>query len=192
MLLLILGLIIFLGVHSITIFAPKFRAKYREKYFLTWKLLYALTSVVGIVFVIIGYIAAKQMPTVLFIAPHWLKYVVYIALIPVFIFFLAPYFPGKIASLTAHPQLMSVKLWAMAHLFVNGTVPDVILFGSFLIWGIFDVIALKKLPAGSQSGTKIKIHMGAFNDIFLVIAGLGLYIAFLFGLHATLFGAPLL
>ncbi len=192
MLLLILGLILFLGIHSIVIFVPDFREKYRQKSLLLWKIIYGFISLIGFALIIIGYAEARLAPTILYYPPYWLKIVVMIMLLPVFIFFLAPYFPGKISKLTAHPQLMSVKLFVMLHLFVNGTLADLLLFGSFLVWAILDLITLKRLPVTNPANKPLSLKENSLNDIILVILGIGFYIAFLFVLHSKLIGIPLL
>ncbi len=105
-------------------------------------------------------------------------------MLPVFAFFIAPYFPGRISNTLKHPQLIAVKTWAVAHLLVNGMLADVLLFGSFLLWAVFDRISMKKrvarpLPGAPESRT---------NDVVVIVLGLLLYVAFAFFFHEMLFG----
>ena len=144
MALLILGLVLFIGMHSTSIVADDFRNRMAAKSGLGWKAFYGIVSIVGLVLIVKGYAAARMDPTVLYIPPVWLKHVAALLLLPVFILFFAPYFPGRIKAATKHPQLVAVKLWAVAHLLVNGTVADVILFGSFLVWAVVDRISMKR------------------------------------------------
>ncbi len=191
MLLLILGLVIFLGVHSIVIVAPNFRAKYRSKALLVWKIIYGLLSIIGFALIVVGYAEARLSPIFIYMPPIWLKQIAMALMIPVFIFFFAPYLPGRISNLTRHPQLMAVKLFMMAHLLANGTVADLILFGVFLVWGVLDLIALNRLPSDNSPNKPIGLKASKLNDVILVVLGLGIYIIFLMGLHTKLIGIPL-
>ncbi len=196
MTILILGLLIFLGVHSIVIFAPKFREKYRNSSLMSWKVIYGIISVIGFILIIIGYGEARLNPIHIYTTPFWLRHVAFALMIPFFIMFLMPYLAGpffsKIYKFIPHPQLMSVKLWASVHLLVNGNLADLILFGAILIWAILDTIALKKLPAQNPPNTPPRFRFGILNDVILFIAGVGLYVAFLFELHGELIGMYLL
>ncbi len=192
MFLLILGLFLFLAVHSIVIFAPNFRAKYRNQSPLLWKTIYGLCSIIGFILIIIGYGQARLSPIVIYMPPMWLKYIATISLIPVFIFFLAPYFPGKISKITRHPQLMAVKLFMMAHLIANGTLADILLFGLFLAWAVLDLIALNRLPKENPANSPLKLPAYKYNDAILVVLGLALYFAFIYVLHYKLIGIGVL
>ncbi len=196
MLLLILGLLIFLGVHSIVIFAPNFRAKYRQKHLLVWKAIYGLLSILGFALIVIGYGEARYSPIVLYRAPFELRYVTSLLMIPFFILFFTPFLQGKISSMiyrfTKHPQLLSIKFFAMSHLLVNGTLADIFLFGGLLVWAILDVIALNRLPKDNPPNQSPRLKYSFINDIILLGLSIGLYIGFLFVLHYKLIGIPLL
>lgn len=184
MLLLFLGLILFLGMHSVSIVAESFRDRMAAKSEVAWKAIYGLVAIAGFVLVIRGYAAARLDPIVLYSPPVWLGHLASLLLLPVFVLFFAPYLPGRIKTATKHPQLIAAKLWAVAHLLVNGTVADVVLFGSVLAWAVADRISLKRrtprpLPGAPES---------ALNDVILVVIGLGAYAAFAFWLHAAWIG----
>lgn len=181
---LILGLVLFFGMHSVSIVALPLRDRLAAKSELGWKVLYAIVSLVGIVLIARGYAELRLAPTVLYVSPVWLRHVAAIFLLPIFVLLLAPYFPGRIASAAKHPQLVAVKLWAVAHLLVNGTVADVLLFGSFLVWAVADRISMKSRPVRRVPGTRAS----AANDIVLVVVGLALYAAMVFWLHDVAFG----
>lgn len=184
MLQLVLGIVLFFGIHSASIVALPTRERAAAKSENAWKAFYSLVSIVGIVLMVRGYAELRSTPTVLYVAPLWLRHVAALLLLPVFIFFIAPYFPGKIKTALKHPQLVAVKLWAFAHLLVNGTVADVLLFGSFLVWAVADRISLKNRPQRPLPGAPAS----AANDIILVIAGLALYAVFAVWAHEWLFG----
>jgi uncharacterized membrane protein len=121
---LILGLVLFLGMHSASIVALPLRDRLAKKSEPGWKALYAIISLIGIILVAKGYAELRQAPTVLFVSPAWMRHLAAVLLLPIFVLFFAPYFPGRIKSATKHPQLVMVILWAVAHLLVNGTLAD--------------------------------------------------------------------
>lgn len=185
---LIFGLLLFIGMHSVSIVTPKFRDRMAAKSEWGWKIAYGLVSLAGIVLIVRGYGEMRPSAAVLYVSPGWLRYVAAVLLLPVFILFLAPYFPGRIRKKAKNPQLVAVKLWAAAHLLVNGDMAGVLLFGSFLAWAVADRISLKhrsprEVPAAPES---------AMNDAILVLLGLGAYVLMVLWLHRAWFGvAPL-
>ena len=184
MALLIIGLLLFLGMHSISIFALDFRNRQIEKNHLAWKAGYSIIALIGFFLIVQGYAQAKLAPTLLYVTPSWLGHVSALLMLPVFILFIAPYFPGKIRAMTKHPQLIAVKLWAVSHLLVNGMLADVILFGAFLIWAVVDRISMKKR-------TSRQVHhlpRALMNDVIIVVLGLGFYGVFAMYLHQRLIG----
>jgi uncharacterized membrane protein len=188
---LIAGLILFLGVHSVSIVAPY----WRERMLLmvgtgTWKGVYALLSAIGFVLMLVGFAHARQAPAVLYVPPGWLRYLSFALLLPVFPLLLAAYLPGAIQTKAKHPMLAAIKLWASAHLLAIGTLPDVLLFGAFLLWAIIDRISLKSRRVATQAA---RSPAWRFNDAMVIVLGLALYAGFVFRLHAILIGvSPLL
>lgn len=184
---LIIGLILFLGIHSVAIFAPAWRervmAQLGER---KWKGIYALISIVGFVLLIHGYGLARQAPIVLYSPPLWMRHVTVLLLLPVFPLLFAAYLPGRVKTTLKHPMLVAVKLWAFAHLLANGTLADVLLFGGFLAWAVADRISLKKRPPEAKPAAP----PSRGNDIIAVVLGLGVYVAFVFWLHFVLIGVP--
>ena len=184
MALLIIGLLLFLGMHSISIFALDFRNRQIEKNHLAWKAGYSIIALIGFFLIVQGYAQAKLAPTLLYVTPPWLGHVSALLMLPVFILFIAPYFPGKIRAMTKHPQLIAVKLWAVSHLLVNGMLADVILFGAFLIWAVVDRISMKK-----RSSRQVHhLPRALMNDVIIVVLGLGFYGVFAMYLHQRLIG----
>ena len=181
---LIAGLILFLGMHSIAITAPAWRTRVvsggGEG---VWKAVYALVSLLGFVLLVYGFGLARQAPVVLYAPPHWLRHVTFLFMLPVFPLLLAAYLPGRIKSAAKHPMLAAVKFWAMGHLLANGMLADVLLFGAFLTWAVVDRISLKR-----RSQQITMAPPGRFNDAIAVVLGLGLYAVFIFWLHVRLFG----
>ena len=184
MILLVLGLVLFLGVHSVSIFAEPFRDRMAAKNEGLWKGGYALASLAGIVLVCMGYADARTAPTPLWASPGWMSHVAALLLLPVFVLFVAPYLPGRISAAAKHPQLVAVKLWALAHLLVNGNLADVVLFGGFLAWAVADRISLKR----RTPRTLVTAPPSGANDAIAVVLGLAIYVGFVFWAHAALIG----
>jgi uncharacterized membrane protein len=182
---LVLGLFIFLGVHSVAIVAPAWRdamqARLGEG---PWKGLYSVASAVGFALIVIGVGMARQQPVVLFTPPVWLRHLALLLLVPVFPLLLAAYLPGHVKSAARHPMLLATKLWALAHLLANGNAADVLLFGGFLAWAVADRISLKHRPQRALPGA----GPSPFNDAIAVLGGLALYALFLLKAHAWLIG----
>ncbi|WP_157270150.1 NnrU family protein [Azohydromonas aeria] len=185
MTLLLLGLILFLGTHSVSILAPEWRrgwiARHGEG---PWKGLYSLVSLAGFAALIVGYGWARQDPLVLWTPPLWTRHLALLLMLPVFPLLLAAYLPGRIKAAAKHPMLVAVKLWALAHLLANGTLADLLLFGGFLAWAVADRISVKRHPRGPVPGAPPR----AANDAIALVAGLALYALFVTRAHAWLFG----
>ena len=181
---LIIGLALFLGVHSIAIFAPSVRERARSRLGdMPWKGFYSLISLLGFALIIYGFGLARHSPVVLYTPPQWMRHVTALLMLPVFPLLIAAYMPGRIKTAAKHPMLAAVKFWAFAHLLANGMLADVLLFGGFLAWAVMDRISLKKRPQNLRTAPP-----GRFNDAIAVIAGLMLYAIFICWAHVRLFG----
>lgn len=186
MFLLIVGLVLFLGVHSISIVNPSLRDNViAGQGRAVWLGAYSIIALAGLVLIVWGYSMARLDPTVVYVPPFWLRHVSLLLLVFVFPLFVAAYFPGRIRTATKHPMLVAVKLWAVAHLLANGNLADVLLFGSFLVWAVADRISLKRrvsvTPVPSLSPSK-------WNDLIVVVVGLLIYGFFIAGGHLMLIG----
>ena len=186
---LIIGLVIFFAVHSVSIVSEPWRdgmvAKMGEG---PWKALYSLAAIVGFVLIVWGYGLARYDPVVLYSPPPWMRHVAMLLLVPVFPLLLAAYLPGRIQAATKHPMLVATKLWAVAHLLVNGMLADVILFGSFLAWAVVDRVSMKRRTQRPVPGAP----PSKANDLIAVFVGLALYVAFALWLHDWLIGVSLI
>jgi uncharacterized membrane protein len=184
--LLIIGLVLFLGVHSVAIFAPALRTRTIHRLGEgAWKGLYALVSLVGFVLICYGFGLARQAPVVLYSPPIWLRHVALILMLPVFPLIIAAYLPGRIKTAAKHPMLAAVKLWAFAHLLANGMLADLLLFGGFLAWAVADRISLKRRSIPQVLRTA---PPGPWNDVIAVVLGLAVYALLIGWAHLRLFG----
>ena len=182
---LIAGLCVFLGVHSIGFAAPGLRDRAISGWGGgVWKGLYGLISLAALVLIVYGFGLTRRAPVLLYAPPGWMRHLTFLFMLPVFPLLIAAYLPGRIKTAAKHPMLAAVKFWALAHLLANGTLADVLLFGGFLAWAVLDRISLKRRPP-QQLRTA---PPGAFNDVVAVVLGLALYAVFIGWAHARLFG----
>jgi uncharacterized membrane protein len=188
MTLLILGLAVFLGVHSISIVAPSARDRWASAMGANaWRGLYSLLAIAGFVLLVYGYGQARQVPVVLYAPPIWLRHLALLLMVPVFPMLFAAYLPGRIKTALKHPMLAAVKLWALAHLLANGNLADVLLFGGFLAWAVLDRISFKRRVARPVQGAAAS----PWNDAVAIVGGLTVYVVTLLWLHRVLIGMPL-
>ncbi len=186
---LILGLAIFLGIHSISIVAPSTRDRWAAALGANaWRGTYSLISIVGFVLLVYGYGLARQAPVVLYAPPPWLRHFALLLMLPVFPLLFAAYLPGRIKTAMKHPMLVAVKIWALAHLLANGMLADVLLFGAFLAWAVVDRISLKRRVARAVPSAA----PSHWNDVIALVGGLVVYGLTLGWLHYVLIGVPLI
>lgn len=187
MALLIVGLVIFLGVHSVRIFADDWRtAQVATVGPKVWKGSYALLSLIGFVLIVYGYGLARQAPIVLYSPPTWTRHLAALLTLAAFILITAAYVPQtRIKAKVGHPMVLGVKVWAIAHLLANGTLADVILFGSFLIWAIFNYTAARRRDRAAH----VAYVTGPISrDVKAVLIGAVTWAIFTFWLHEWLIG----
>jgi uncharacterized membrane protein len=186
---LVAGLLLFFGVHSLAIVAPAWRDSMATKLGdASWKAIYSLVSAIGFVMLVHGYGLARAAPTVLYVSPAWMGHVAALLMLPVFPLLLATYLPGRIKATVKHPMLTATKAWALAHLLVNGNLADVLLFGGFLAWAVFDRIAV-----GKRVTPRKPVVTGApsrLNDVLAIVGGLVLYVVVVAWAHQRFIGVP--
>ncbi len=179
-----IGLLLFFGIHSISILNESWRDRMVERVGKwPWKGIYSLVSILGFILIIWGYGAGRSDSVVLFTTPILLQYISVALLLPVFPLLIAAYFPGRIKAATRHPMLLATILWAVAHLLISGSLINIILFGSFLAWAVWDRISVQHRQPRPIPGAPLS----NFNDIIACVVGLGLYLSFVFWLHELLF-----
>ena len=183
---LLAGLALFFAVHSTRVFAEGWRsatiARIGEG---PWKGIYSVVSIASFVLMVWGYGQARgQVP--LWDPPAAMRYVTVALMLPVFVLFVAAYVPRNgIRARLHHPQALSVKLWAFAHLLSNGNLADVLLFGGFLAWAVLVFGAARKRD---RAAGKVYPPGNAAMTFVCVVVGLAFYAAFMMGLHRWLIG----
>jgi len=187
MTLLVAGLIVFLAVHSVRIFADDWRsaqiAKMGEG---AYKGIYSLASAIGLALIVLGFAQARTLPIVLWSPPLWTRHVSALLMLFAFVLIVAAYVPrNHIRPAVKHPMVLGVKIWAAAHLLANGTLADVLLFGGFLAWAVFDFRAARardrRLGRSDAKGTLAA-------DVTTIVIGAVFWAAFAVYLHAWLIG----
>ena len=188
MMVFIVGLVLFLGIHTVSIVAPRWRAAQAARLGeMPWKGLYSLAAGVGLALLIVGYGMARREPVVLYTPPAALRHLALLVMLPVFPLFFAAYLPGRIRSAAKHPMLLATKLWATAHLLANGTLVDVLLFGAFLVWAVADRISVKRRSV-AEAHDAPAAPPRPYNDVIAVVGGLAVYVVFVFWAHRWLIG----
>ena len=191
MLYLVLGLVLFLGVHSVRIVADGWRTQMRARLGEgAWKGLYSVASVVGLVLVVWGYGLARQQPVVLWNPPVGMRHAASLLTLIAFVLLAAAYVPRNVFKARLHhPMVLSVKVWALAHLISNGNLADVVLFGAFLLWAVLDFRAARQRDRALGTVYAPGVVGGT---LIAVVLGVVAWAAFAFWLHALLIGiAPL-
>jgi len=137
---LILGLILFLGAHSVRVVADNWRAEkiaaWGDKAF---KGVYTLVSILGFYLLVVGYGEARLQPLALWNPPIFTRHISMLLMLLSSILLIATYIPRNHFKMRLrHPMVLSVKVWALSHLLANGNLADLVLFGSFLIWAVLN------------------------------------------------------
>ena len=187
MMLLIAGLIIFLGIHSIRMLAPAARERWRARLGEgVWKGLYSLAALVGLVLIVWGFDIARDQPVIVWYPPLGLRHLAALFTLLAFVLLAAAYVPGNhIKARLGHPMLLGVKSWAFGHLLATGMLAHLVLFGAFLAWAVANYVVSRRrdrhdgvvYPAGRGSSTMVTVLLG--------IVG---WLVFAFFLHGVLIG----
>jgi len=193
MMALIVGLVIFLGIHLLPT-SPEIRNGLVARMGANgYKAFFAIVSLVGLVVIVLGYHKMQLHPgknPILWDPPVWTRHLAALLMLPSLILLAASQIPSRIRTAVRHPMLAAVKLWALAHLLANGDLASMLLFGSFLVFAIYDRISVKQRGALGPLGDKKPA--GVVNDVIVVGVGVALYAALLFGGHEWLIGvAPI-
>jgi uncharacterized membrane protein len=184
---LLAGLFVFLGVHSVRIFADDWRTQTRLRIgALPWKGAYALISLLGFGLIIWGFGQARQNPVQIWSPPVGMRHLAALLTLVAFVLLAAVYVPGNnIKARVHHPMVLAVKVWALAHLLANGTLGHMVLFGSFLIWAILNFKAARQ----RDSVAKIAYAGGTAGATGITVAvGVGVWMASALWLHGLLIG----
>jgi len=194
---LIFGLVLFLSAHSTRIFADAWRTRtveaWGEKPF---KAVYALVSLVGFYGLIVGYAEVRLEPVFLWQPPIATRHISVLLMLFASILLVATYIPANHFKVRlGHPMVLSVKVWALAHLLSNGNLADLLLFGAFLAWSVMN---FKSARARDRAKAEIQAQVSGQTSpptlpkisatLMAVVGGAVLWGLITFVLHAQVVG----
>lgn len=184
---LVLGLLVFLGVHSVRIVAEPWRLRTRERLGEpAWKGLYSLLSLLGLGLIIWGFGLARQTPVQLWSPPVGMRHLASLLTLVSFVLLAAAYVPrNRIKARLHHPMVLAVKTWALAHVLANGNVAHVLLFGAFLVWAVLNFKAARQRDR--RDGT-VYIRGNTGATLITLVLGVAAWLAFALWLHGYLIG----
>jgi uncharacterized membrane protein len=192
MLLLVVGLIIFFGIHLVPT-NPGLRDSLRQRLGgLPYQLSFSVLSLLGFALIIIGYHKLQILPgknPQLWVPPTWTKHIAFTLMLPAMVLLIAAYVPSRIRTVTKHPMLLAIKIWALAHLLANGTLGALVLFLSFLAFAVYDRISVNHRAAVGPLGNRTG---GLGGDIIVLVVGTALYAFMLLYGHQTLINKALI
>lgn len=183
--LLVAGLVIFLGTHLVPAIPSLRRRLVDALGEQTYKLGFAAVSVAGLVLTIYGYGVARPDAADLYLPPDWTRHLAMLLMPLALISLAASQVPSRLGNVLKHPMLVAIKLWAIAHLLVNGDAASVLLFGAFLAYAVVDRISVKSRPMVPRAPGTLT------GDIAAVVIGLAVTALLIFYAHGWLFGVPL-
>lgn len=188
MLILVLGLVIFFCLHSVRLVAPQWREKIMTAHgAMRWKIRFGMITLLATAFIVMGYMQVRLEPVWLWFPPVWTRHLAGLLILVALFFVGSALVPNTtMKKKVGYPMLIAVKIWAFAHLISNGTLADVIIFGSFLVWSIvsFAVYRRRDRKAGvvrdQESG--VQFDLAAFT--FAMVS----WFAIVFYLHQAIIG----
>jgi uncharacterized membrane protein len=188
LLVMILGLVLFVGVHTLTTQRELRAGLIASAGPGGYKAGYGLVAILGLVLIVWGFAHYRATEWVdVWYPPKALRHLAAGLMLPAVILVVAAYIRGRIYTTLKHPMLAGLKLWAAAHLLANGDLGSIILFGSFLAWAVFDRISLKSRPDPGAPPIPVA---GPGNDLIAVAVGIVAYLALAFAFHPVVIGVP--
>ncbi|NLS15526.1 NnrU family protein [Rhizobium sp. P40RR-XXII] len=187
MALLILGIVLFLGIHLIRVVAPGLRSSMIASLGESgWKIAYSIASIVTLIILVYGFGQARDM-TPIWSPPFWMSHITILLMLFAMICLTASLLPaGHIAVRTKHPMVLSVKIWALAHLLSNGDGAAMLLFAAFLAWGVILRISLKRRERAGE--ITLRPFVSAKYDLYAVVIGAIVWALIIWKLHAWIIG----
>jgi uncharacterized membrane protein len=187
MLLMVTGLLLFLGIHFIPTFVPLRTWLIDQFGEMAYKGLFSLVSLLGLALIVYGFSGRGGFQV--WSPPAFMRHVTFLLMLPVFVLLAAAYIPSHIRTYVGHPMLAAVSLWALAHLLVNGDLAGIVLFGCFLAWSLSDWVSASRRNARGPMGGALG---GLRGDVLATAIGLAFYVFMLVWGHEHLIGLPLI
>jgi len=188
MLVLVIGLIVFFAIHLVPSNAELRDGLTARFGVLGYRAIFSILSLIGLVLIVLGFWKLQLHPgknPQLWYPPVWARHIAVALMLPSMIALVAAYIPSRIHTILKHPMLVALKIWALAHLLANGDLAALVLFGSFLAFGVYDRISVKRRhapgPLGDRTGPWI-------NDVIVVVLGCVFYAVILLWAHQYVIG----
>ena len=184
---LVIGLVLFLGVHSTRMVADGARSRFiAQRGERAWRGSYSLASAIGLVLIVWGFGQARQAPLVLWSPPEWTRPLASALTLVGIVLITAAYVPrNALKAWVGHPMVLGTKVWAFAHLLATGTLADVLLFGGFLVWAVW---CYRSLRARDRAAGRQAAPGQAVPTVIAVVVGAVLWFVFGYWLHGWLIG----
>jgi uncharacterized membrane protein len=184
---LVLGLVLFLGLHSTRMVADDARSRFIARRGAgVWRALYSLGSAIGLVLIVWGFGIARREPVVLWSPPDWTRPLASLLTLVGIVLITAAYVPrNQFKAWVGHPMVLGVKVWAFAHLLATRTLADLLLFGGFLLWAI---ACYRSLRVRDRAAGQKAVAGQAVPTVIAVVIGAALWFAFAYWLHGPLIG----
>ncbi len=184
---LILGLALFLGVHSVRIVADDWRTRTIARIGAQpWKAAYSVVSLLGFVLIVWGFSLARVAPVQVWSPPAGMRHLAWLLTLVAFVLLVAAYVPGNsIKAWVHHPMVLAVKAWALAHLLANGNLAHVLLFGTFLVWAVLNFSAARRRD---RAGSVLYPAGRLLPSLVTLVIGALAWAAFAFWLHGWWIG----
>ncbi|MGY4478746.1 NnrU family protein [Bradyrhizobium sp. USDA 3364] len=190
LLVMILGLVLFLGIHVLTSLRELRAGLVNAMGEGAYKGVYSLVSFAGLGLIVWGFAHYRATGWIdVWAPPTVFKHIAVALMLPAVILVVASYIRGRIYTKLKHPMLAGVKLWALAHLLANGDLGSIILFGSFLAWAVYDRISLKRRADAGAPPIPVG---GPTNDLIAIAVGVIAYLALAFAFHPVVIGVPVM
>ncbi|MBI5718304.1 MAG: NnrU family protein [Burkholderiales bacterium] len=187
---LVLGLVLFLGAHSLRIFAEGWRTSMVARLGANgWKGAYSLVSIVGLVLIVVGYGATRAQPVLLWVPPVWTRHLAALLNLVALVLLVAAYVPrNHIKARLRHPMILGVKVWAFAHLVSNQMLADVVLFGAFLAWAVLDFRAARARDRAAGATEATGAAPSLAPTLVTVAVGVAAWALIAFWAHGAVIG----
>ena len=187
LLILVIGLVVLLGAHVFVTFREA-RARLMAQLGQNgYRALFSVVAIVGLALIVWGYGDYRAHEWIqIWSPPAFMRHITVGLMLLSVIFITASFFSSHIKNWLQHPMLASIKTWALAHLLSNGDLGSILLFGSFLAWGVYARIAAKR--RGDLGATSAPA--GWANDAIVVVVGIGIFVALGYYFHPYVIGVP--
>ena len=182
----LLGLAVFFATHIFVTFRAARADAIATLGLNGYRAVFGIVSIAGLALIVWGFGQFHAQAPQIWSPPAFMRHITVGLMLFAVIFLTAAFIPSHIKMKLKHPMLASVKTWALAHLLSNGDLASILLFGSFLAWGVYARIAAKRRgDLGAATAPA-----GWTNDIIVVVIGIVIYLALGYAFHPMVIGVP--